>query len=263
MAEQIFKAYPEGSGFYRNRKTGFESSYYKKKEMDTLYPAGGFSVCGQVGEGRNILGECVSGEATEKVYRTSKMPHAVIKGYIRVGENDFIAVVSDVLFLWIILILLLLALLAAAGFFIHHAVTASGPAEPPTTNAPGVVDPNAQLGEGEISVPDKIDTKQREIKINGIPLMKLKAGTVEQNFIFSNPESNPCYFQIEIILEDTGEVIYTSNLLPPGYSISKFNLKRPLDAGEYKATVKFNCLSFDKEQRKLNGGVVKTTIEAS
>ncbi len=262
MAEQKFNAYPEGSGFYRNRKTGFEVSYYKKKEMDTLYPAGGFSVCGQVGEGRNVLGECVSGEATEKVYRVSKMPHTVIKGYIRVGENDFIAVVSDVLFIWIILLLLLLALLAASGVLIHHAVTASGP-EPGTTNPPGVIDPNAQLGEGEISVPDKIDTKQRSIKINGVPSMKLKAGTVEQNFIFSNPEGNPCYFQIEIILDDTGEVIYTSNLLPPGYSISKFNLTRPLDAGEYKATVKFNCLSFDKEQRKLNGGASKTTITVS
>lgn len=262
MAGQNFKAYPEGSGFYRNRKTSFENSYYKKKEMDTLYPAGGFSVCGQVGEGRNILGECVSGEAVEKVYRTSKMPHTVIKGYIRVGENDFIAVVSDVLFLWIILILLLLALMAAAGLLIHSAVTASGP-EPDTTTPPGVVDSNAQLGEGEISVPDKIETKGRDIKINGIPQMNLKADTVEQNFVFSNPEGNPCYFQIEIVLDDTGEVVYTSNLVPPGYSISRFKLTRPLDAGEYKATVKFNCRSFDKEQRKLNSFASKTTITVS
>lgn len=260
MAEQMtFTAYSGGEGLYRNRKTEFEAEYYKKKDMKTLYPAGGFSVCGQVGKGRKEIGELTSAGKTETVYRVSKMPHTVIKGYIKVGDDDYIAVVKDVLVLWIFLIIALIALLAAAGFLIRNAVLAN--AEPETTTkAYGEVDPNAVYGIPDISVPDKIDTKGREIEIVGIPSMKFKAGELEQTHILTNPEGNPCYFQIEIVLLDTNEVIYTSKLLPPGYSISKFNITRPLEAGTYSAMVKFNTFTFDKEQKRLNGGQSKTTI---
>ena len=101
------------------------------------------------------------------------------------------------------------------------------------------------------------------IKINGIPEMKLKAGTKEQTFVFSNPEENPCYFVIEIELADTGEIIYTSNLLPPGYSISAFTMNKALEAGTYNAIVHVKTFSFDSEQRKLNNMDIKTTIIAS
>lgn len=260
MAEQInFTAYSGGDGVYRNRKTEFEAEYYKKKDMQTLYPAGGFAVCGQVGKGRTELGELHAAGKTETVYRVSKMPCTVIKGYIKVGDDDYIAVVKSVLLLWIFLIIALVALLAAAGLLIRHAVLAN--AEPETTTkAYGEVDPNAAYGIPDISVPDKIDTKGREIKIIGVPSMKFKAGTLEQTYILTNPEENPCYFQIEIVLSDTDEVIYSSKLLPPGYSISKFNITRPLEAGTYSAVVRFNAYSFDKEQKRLNGGVSKTTI---
>lgn len=259
MAEQItFTAYSGGEGFYRNRKTGFEAEYYKKKDMKTLYPAGGFTVCGQVGKGRTEIGELNAAGKTETVYRVSKMPHTVIKGYIKVGNDDYIAVVKDVLLLWIFLIIALIALLAAAGLLIRNAVLAN--AEPETTKAYGEVDPNAVYGVPDISVPDKIETAGREISVPGIPSMKFKAGELEQTHILTNPEGNPCYFQFEIILSDTGEVIYTSKLLPPGYSISKFKLTKPLEAGTYSASVKFNTYTFDKEQKRLNNFVSKTTI---
>lgn len=131
-------------------------------------------------------------------------------------------------------------------------------------NAPaGVIDQNAILGEGEISVPDKTKTRGRQIKVYGIPELPLAANTKEQSFVFSNPEENPCFFVIEIELSDTGEVIYTSNLLPPGYSISKFTLNRELAAGTYPATIHVKTYSFDKEQRKLNNMDLKTTIVVS
>lgn len=246
---------------YRNQKTGFAVPCYKKKQMDDMYPAGGFSVIGQLGKGRDEIGELSAGDKSETVYAVSKMPHASIKGYVQVGENEFLAVVKDVLLLWLLLLLLLLALAVGLGFGIHHAVTTG--AEPDPTPAPGVIDENAILGEGEISIPDKIQTKGRQITVRGIPEMDLVAGQREQTFVFSNPEENPCYFKIEIALEDTGEVLYTSGLLPPGYSISQFNLNRALEAGEYKAVVHFYNYSFDKEQRPLNNMDIKTTIKAS
>lgn len=263
LADMVtYQAAAGGSGVYRNNKVGFVASYYKKKEMDDLYPAGGFNVCGQLGKGRDEIGVCVAADAHETVYAVSKMPHAVVKGYVRVGENDYLAVVKDVLALWLFLIVLALLLLAGLGLLIHNVVAASGTPEP-ETKAPGVVDSNAVYGEGQISVPEKTDTRGRQIKVNGIAEMNLKAGVREQNFVFSNPEENPCYFQIEVVLSDSGEVIYTSNLLPPGYSISNFSLNRALDAGSYRAVVHVKTYSFDKEQRQLNNMDIKTTIVAS
>lgn len=92
--------------------------------------------------------------------------------------------------------------------------------------------------------------------------MHFVAGQREQNYIFSNPEVNPCYFRITITLSDTGETIYTSDLLPPGYSISRFTLDRALDAGEYDVVVHFDTFSFDSEQRPLNKMDFKTVIIA-
>lgn len=262
MADITYQAVAGGSGVYRNRQTEFVASYYKKKEMDDLYPAGGFNVCGQIGKGRDEIGICTAADIRETVYAVSKMPHAVIKGYVRVGENDFLAVVKDVLALWLILILLALLLLAGLGLLIHHVVAANTTPEPPT-NPPGVVDSNALPGEGEFSVPEKLDTAGRQIKVNGIAKMNLKAGVREQNFVFSNPAENPCYFVLEVVLVDSDEVIYTSNLLPPGYSISQFTLNRPLAAGSYRTVVHVKTYSFDKEQRPLNNFDLKTTIVAS
>ncbi len=265
MAEnRMFSVYTSATPaekVYKNGKTGFAVPCYKKKQMDDLYPAGGFSVVGQLGKGRDEIGELSAGDQSETVYAVSKMPHASIKGYVQVGENEFLAVVKDVLLLWLLLLLLLLALAVGLGFGIHYAVTTG--AEPETTKPAGVVDDNAVLGIPDLSVPDKMDTAGRQIEAKGIPEMNLAAGQIEQTFVFTNPENNPCYFKIEVVLADTGEVIYTSNLLPPGYSISKFNLDRALDAGEYKAIVRINTFTFDKEQRPLNNIVIKTTIKAS
>lgn len=266
MAEdRLFSVYPSATPaekVYHSGKSGIAVPCYKKKQMDELYPAGGFSVVGQLGKGRDEIGSLSSDGKTESVYAVSKMPHTSIKGYVPVGENEFLVVVKDVLLLWLLLLLLLLALAAALGFGIHYAVTTGTEPEAPTQGV-GVVDENALPGEGELSVPEKTETKGRQIKINGIPEMPLVAGQREQNFVFSNPESNPCYHKIEIVLDDTGEVLYTSNLLPPGYSISQFTLNRALDAGEYKATVHFYNYSFDKEQRPLNNMDIKTTIKVS
>lgn len=92
--------------------------------------------------------------------------------------------------------------------------------------------------------------------------MRFKAGQTEQEYVLRNPEGNPCYFQFQIILDDTGEMIYESDLVPPGYAIAKFNLTHPLEAGTYAATVNYKTYSFDSEQNPLNGSRMKTTIYA-
>ena len=51
MADLIFRhlAGADGEGVYKNGKTGFSVSYFKKKEIDSRYPSGGYTVVGQIG----------------------------------------------------------------------------------------------------------------------------------------------------------------------------------------------------------------------
>ncbi len=251
-----------GDGVFRNRKSGFETKYILKKQMKNLYPAGGYTVVGQIGKGNEETGVLVFNEKEETVYKPCKPAFSCVKGYIEVGEGKYIAVVKSALLMWLLFMLVAAAVIVGLAFLIKT-FEPSGEDDITTTSPIGVIDQNAVIGDGSISVPDKIDTKGAQIKINGIPEMKLAAGTKEQNFVFSNPEENPCYFIIEVELSDTGEVIYTSNLLPPGYSISAFTMNRALEAGTYNAIVHVKTYSFDSEQRKLNNMDIKTTIVAS
>ena len=251
-----------GDGVFRDKKADFETAYILKKQMKSLYPGGGYSVVGQIGKGDEEIGVLVSNEQEEKVYKPSKPAFSQVKGYIEVGDGKYIAVVKSALLMWLLYLLIAAAVIVGLVFLIKNFVPSNN-GEPETTKPIGVIDPNAVLGNGEISVPVKTNTKGVQIKVPGITEMKLKAGTKEQNFVFSNPEENPCYFVIEIELSDTGEIIYTSNLLPPGYSISAFTMNKALEAGTYNAIVHVKTFSFDSEQRKLNNMDIKTTIIAS
>lgn len=260
MAEQLFTAVP-ANGESVFKKEHFTVSYYKKKQMEELYPAGGFSVVGQVGKGKTEIGTVSYADASLPVYAVSKMPHTKIIGYIPVGEHEYLSIVKDVLLLWILWIVLALALLAGLAFLLKTFVPASTEPETPT-RAPGVVDPYAVMGEAALTIPDKVDTSGRNITVNGVPEMHLVAGARDQEFVFSNPENNPCFFVIEMELASTGEILYTSNLLPPGYSITKFTLNRPLEAGTYDVILHYKPTSFDQEQRPLNNMDIKTKVIA-
>lgn len=266
MADFRIKTDNHYSAFYRNSDTGFSVGYYTKKEMKDLFPNGGIRVVGQFGYGKekDIIGSVTVGDTEENVYIPRPAANKKVVGYVELEDGTFIAVKKNITALIIFFILLGLTVLAALIAGITYAIRANTqPEEPDTTRSLGVVDIGAELGEGQVSVPEKTETKGKQIKINGIAEMNLAAGQLEQNFVFYNPEENPCYFQIEIELRDTGEVLYTSNLLPPGYHISKFSLNRALDAGEYPVVVHFNTFSFDKEQRPLNNMDIKTIIKAS
>lgn len=258
-------------GVYRHKKVKFEAPYFKKKQMDDLYPAGGFKVLGQVGvrtKEEIAVVRCgplrEDGEGEEPVWELENQPHTEIKGYIRVGRDEYLAVVKDVVLFWLLWILLAALLLVLLGWGLRKALPAVGKrGEPETTTKPlELVDPNAQLGIPGLSIPDKIATRGRQIVVVGIPTIRLKANQREQTYVFQNPEQNPCYFKIVLELKDTHEVIYSSRLLPPGYSIAKFELKRPLEAGTYPVIVHHVTYSFDKEQRPLNNSDIVTTIVA-
>jgi len=66
-----------------------------------------------------------------------------------------------------------------------------------------------------------------------------------------NVEANRYHMQVDIRLDDTGELVYASKLIQPGYSIENIRLSKQLSPGEYTATAVFSAIT--KEELQLFG----------
>lgn len=65
--------------------------------------------------------------------------------------------------------------------------------------------------------------------------------------IENNP-SNRYIMQVSIYLDETGEEVYATDLIDPGYYIESVELDEDLKAGEYNATAIFTALYPDTEE---------------
>ena len=130
--------------------------------------------------------------------------------------------------------------------------------DPPTsqTVTPDI-DPDAQDWTGQ--QPENAGGESSGIKIPGYTSITLPADTETVSVALLNPEGNPCYFTFEIALNDTGEVLYTSKLVPPGQAIYEITLSRPLTAGEYNAVIRISTTSL-ADGSAMNGANVETVL---
>ncbi len=273
MAQFIIKTGNDYTESYYNKDTGFEVGYYTVKEMKALYPDGGIRVVGQLKYGKDEAGTIEVDGIEETVYKATSGSRYKTIGYIELETGSFIAVKKDnigAIILWTLLgLLLLVALVLGTAYLVK---TGAEP-ETTTTTAPLILDTDAEIGEGKLDLPSKIDTSNKNVTIVGIPEMNFKANQKEQNVILTNHKKNEgvCFMEFTIYLDKNGnkkiddadEMIYKSGLVQPGYSISKFSITRTLDVGEYDAVVMQQPYSFDQQRTKLNNMVVATKIKVS
>lgn len=101
-----------------------------------------------------------------------------------------------------------------------------------------------------------VDESRRSVLIPGFGYINVPAGQTAVNVNFYNPEGNPCYFRYELLLQDTGETLWTSDeLLSPAMHINQITLSHALEAGTYPAVLKITTLSLD-DQSELNNSEV-------
>mgnify|MGYP003295025015 CR=1 FL=1 len=257
---------------YYNKNTDFKIGYYTVKEMKALYPGGGIRVVGQIACGKDEIGTIVSNEIEEVVYKPISSVRYKTIGYIELETGSFIAVKKDNLLA--IILLFLAGLLAIVGLAVGISSLPDdndGYGSGETTTTPSNLDVNQQQGLGELDLPEKVeDMGSKNVTMNGIAQINFKAGQVEQNFILSNSEKNKdiCFVVFTIyldnnengVIDESDEQLYQSGLVQPGYSVSRFNISRALDAGEYKAIVHQQPYSFDQARTPLNNFVVKTDL---
>lgn len=108
--------------------------------------------------------------------------------------------------------------------------------------------------------PEEMQTFNPSIAIPGYEGLWLEANSKRQNVALSNPQSNTCYFQITLSLED-GTILWESELIAPGTSSKPMRLTEKLEEGTYpNAVLHYSCYRMDKDLTPLNGAQTKLTL---
>lgn len=145
-------------------------------------------------------------------------------------------------FLIIFTCILMIALGLAAGIFISNYLNKSHD-RTYDNNAEDIKEKNDDFSTSE-EVADNI----------AIPCwdtLVMTADSKEQEVNFCNPEKNKnCDFQLTLSLEN-GTELWKSQLIPNGKAIYNITLNQPLEAGTYKAVMKYDC--FSRNGSQLNG----------
>ena len=119
-------------------------------------------------------------------------------------------------------------------------------------NLPGIVfDESAVFGGWEELTKDEIEANLNEQLAEGLINISMNTspyfedGTSKGNLMIVNETINRYPQKVEIIRNDTEEVIYTSGAIPVGSKIEAAKLDVELDAGEYECTALFHNLNPD------------------
>lgn len=97
------------------------------------------------------------------------------------------------------------------------------------------IDPNADVHKEE----EQDEIGEPGVTIPGWGSMTIPAGQTEVKTKLPNPIENDGYYYLtfKIILNDSQEVLYESQLIPPGEEIQDITLSRSLGTGEYDITL--------------------------
>lgn len=96
------------------------------------------------------------------------------------------------------------------------------------------------------------------IKMNGKPTFA--DGESNGNLNIENPAENALFMNVDIMLNDTGEVIYESGAIPPNHHVANGKLAKILKKGEYEATAHVTLFDPDNPDSNYNSANFKLII---
>ncbi len=235
---------------------------YTAKQMKSLYPGGTFTKAAEYAPG--VKGGKIGAMRVGKS-RVSLMTYGVNSrlvfreaGYVALEEEDtFVVLLKNVLPQRSLALVLCIALIVAGAVF-----------GPKLFGAGEEAGGNAFLPELEEGAVDWEGTKTDDtggvvpgIAIPGYKSITIAADTTQVEVNLQNPEGNPCYFQISLILAD-GTVLYQSKMVEPGKGLYEITLTQALAAGEYDAVVKYDTFSLADGTTPMNGAEVQIKLIA-
>lgn len=86
----------------------------------------------------------------------------------------------------------------------------------------------------------------------------LKTGNSDANVLIQNAESNNADCQVYLYLNDTGECIYESDIIPSGFKVEYAPLSKVLEAGVYSTRGEIHMLNEDGTDKSVVS--VNTTV---
>ncbi|MGN0479516.1 MAG: hypothetical protein ACI4GO_08775 [Hominenteromicrobium sp.] len=89
----------------------------------------------------------------------------------------------------------------------------------------------------------------------------MQGGSDEIEMYLVNPKENDCYFTYTLILKDSGEQIYRSNLIEPGQAVDLVKLERKIESGAYALDMQIDTYALET-QTPLNNAIVSTKLIA-
>ena len=184
------------------------------------------------------------------------------KGFVAVGEDRYAVLLENVAVLRAVALVLCVMLIAAAAIFGPDLLNgdvqtiAGGP-----TQGPNLPDLEEGAVDWEGVQPQNTGGVTAGIAIPGYKSITIDANQTDVKVNFNNPEDNPCYFVISLILDD-GTVLYQSKMIEPGMGLYDITLAQALSPGEYDATVKYETYSLS-DLAPMNGADVQIVLIAS
>ena len=150
---------------------------------------------------------------------------------------------------------LVLVSAATAGVFLLKTPNSAKQA-----SAPGARDPNATVGQyegkSEAEIQAELDKVVQEgmfnISIN--PDIRMTSGRAEAELRVENIPANHHLMSVTLSRDDTGEVLYASGLIEPGYHIQAVPLETVLPGGSYTASTVYSIRSGNGTARRTGCG---------
>lgn len=133
---------------------------------------------------------------------------------------------------------LVLVSAAAAGVFLLKTPNSAKQAF-----APGARDPNATVGQYEGKSEAEIQAELDKVVQEGMFNI-----SINPDIRMENIPANHHLMSVTLSRDDTGEVLYASGLIEPGYHIQAVPLETVLPGGSYTATALFTAYDLETEQ---------------
>jgi len=239
---------------------------YTKKQIKSLYPSCAYERAGEYAAGSHQKRSSSLNFGSKLLplyrYRAHNRLFYREQGFVAVGEDRFAVLLRNVVAVRAVALALCIALIAVAAVFGpgllrgNIQTIADEDLSLAQTSVKPDLDPNAVDWEGV--QPQDTGGVTQGIAIPGYKSITIDANKTDVKVNFQNPEGNPCYFVISLILDD-GTVLYQSKMIEPGKGLYDITLSQALVPGEYSATVKYETYSLS-DQTPMNGAEVQIKL---
>ncbi|QBO35700.1 hypothetical protein EQG49_04105 [Periweissella cryptocerci] len=102
-------------------------------------------------------------------------------------------------------------------------------------------------------------SRAESITIPGTPTINVSTKTNMAQVGWENPVKNPCYFKYRLILAESGETLFQSQLIKPGLGFNEIHLSKSLPKGKHQAIIVIETTSL-ATGKPLNGAKLNSVL---